>query len=84
MANQNNNAHNYVISRWNNDFGCTEFLSTNGVHFTLHLDKTQKYNNIETAARWATGRAVVSPLLAHESHYPTRENGGQMKLPMCR
>lgn len=39
----------YAIRRFNSDFRCYEFVTTNGVNFTIHLDKVQAYKSFDDA-----------------------------------
>ncbi len=41
----------YAVSRFNSCFNCPEYLSTNGVDFTLHPDKAQRLT-FDVAVRW--------------------------------
>jgi len=55
----------HLITRWNYDFDAPEFISTDGVFWTLHLDKAQAFHTFEAACRALpifNGRGIVTAL----------------------
>jgi len=42
----------YAVAKFDYDFNCPSYLSTNGVDFTLHPDKAQRFDTFEAALRW--------------------------------
>jgi len=42
----------YAVAKWNADLNCPTYLSTNGVSFTAHPDKAQRFDSLDAAVRW--------------------------------
>ena len=41
----------YAISKFDHDFRCDSFVATNGVDFTLHAEKAQRFATFDDALR---------------------------------
>ena len=51
----------FYLRRWNSSFEVPEYAATNGVDYTLHLDKAQRFATFEEACKaltWFFGASV--------------------------